>query len=364
MRIAALFFVVLGSLGCTPINTVPPASLPETSVTVDSRIELMGVIQLLSGYFLVSHLDSTYKREAAQYFETCIDHPAVLKFSKLSANGFNFNIVPETFISLSQTPELQPRFSLGTEVIESAGGEKSLSELFVLTREFAKECRFDEFFAAHQPAYQRLIAQSRPAVLTSTRSLMAYLGTPLGSTEVVLGPLLHDGGFAARFDDKGDKAIAFAFIGPSTVAEGVASFGDVARLLPLVAHEFAHTVVNPLTVHYATHIAATADNFEPLRDTMRREGYSSWEHVINESIIRALTARLTMAERGEEAANAEIAEEVKRGFVYVPALVDALREYEARRATFQKIGDFYPTLLRVFRQSPAALQPMERPTGA
>jgi hypothetical protein len=122
-----------------------------------------------------------------------------------------------------------------------------------------------------------------------------------------------------------------------------------------VAHEFAHTVINPLTASHRTQVAATAENFGLLRDAMRREGYSSWDQVINESIIRAITSRLTAADRGEEAANSEVAEEVRRGFVYVPALVDELRRYEKSRDANANIEDFYPSLLGVFRQSSAGL---------
>jgi len=350
-----MLLLLLASFGCAPVKDFQPVISSETSVTVDRRIELMGVIQLLSGYFLVSSLDSEYKRDASRSFEACSDHAAVAKFSALSANGFAFNSVPEAFIALSQPPDLEPRFPFGKGVIESAGGEASLKELLVLTREFARDCRFDDFYASHLPEYQRMIDQSRPAVRAATQSLAAYLGTELGSTEVVLGPLLHDGGFATRFDHEAGQAVAYAFIGPESISGGAADFGDAARLQPLVAHEFAHTVINPLTARHASEVARTSENFEPLRDAMRREGYAQWDHVINESIIRALTARLTAADRGEDAAKAQVAEDVKRGFVYLPALVDELREYEASRPTFPRIADFYPDLLRIFRQSPKAL---------
>ena len=200
-----------------------------------------------------------------------------------------------------------------------------------------------------------MVAQSRPTVVASTRSLVAYLGTSLGSTQVILGPLLHDGGFASRVDGNRGQAAAFAFIGPNALTAGSVDFGDAARLQPLVAHEFAHTVINPLTASHTSQVAATAENFGPLRDAMRREGYSSWDQVINESIIRAITSRLTAADRGEEAANSEVAEEVRRGFVYVPALVDELRRYEKSRDANANIEDFYPSLLGVFRQSSAGL---------
>jgi hypothetical protein len=355
MRIAALSLLAMTSQACAPVEE--PRSLPvsQTTVTVDQRIELMGAIQLLSGYFLVSYLDSGYKRDAASFFAGCSDHAAVTKFSKLSASGFDFNNVPEAFISLSEPSELRPRFSLSDSVIASAGGAESLADFWASARDFAQDCRFDEFYASYQSEYQRMVAQSRPTVVASTSSLVAYLGTPLGSTQVILGPLLHDGGFASRIDNEGGQTAAFAYIGPNAITAGSVDFGDAARLQPLVAHEFAHTVINPLTASHRSQVAATAENFGPLRDAMRREGYSSWDQVINESIIRAITSRLTAADRGEEAANSEVAEEVRRGFVYVPALVDELRRYEKSRDANANIEDFYPSLLGVFRQSSAGL---------
>lgn len=355
MRIAALSLLAMVSQACAPMDDPRPASISQTTVAVDQRIELMGVIQLLSGYFLISYLDSDYKRDAANFFADCSDHAAVTKFSALSASGFDFNNVPEAFISLSEPPNLQPRFPLGERVIASAGGKESLTEFWNSARDFAQDCRFDEFYASHQPEYDRMVAQSRPTVLASTNSLVAYLRTPLGSTQVVLGPLLHDGGFASRIDNEGGQAAAFAFIGPNSITAGSVEFGDAARLQPLVAHEFAHTVINPLTARHASQVADTAENFEPLRDVMRREGYSSWEQVINESVIRAITSRLTAADRGEEAANAEVAEDVRRGFVYVPALVEELWRFEKSRDANDNIADFYPSLLGAFRQSSVGL---------
>lgn len=358
MRIVATFLLMFGAYGCAPIEHARTTLASETAVSVDSRIELMSVIQLLSGYFLVSYLDSDYKRDAAEHFALCADHPAVLKFTELYADGFDFNIVPDAFIALSEPPALQPRFPLKREVVESAGGADSYAEFLALTRAFASDCRFDEFYAAHRSDYNRIIDQSQPGVIASTRSLVAYLGTPLGSTEVVLGPLLHDGGFATRFDGEGGQTIAYAFIGPSGIVEGATSFGDSVRLQPLVAHEFAHTVINPLTASFPMEVAAIARNFAPLAEAMQKEGYTSWEQVINESIIRAMTARLTTVERGKSAGESEIANEMKRGFAYVPALVAALERYEAQRHTYTTIADFYPELLSVFRQPVETLPPI------
>jgi hypothetical protein len=79
MRIVATCLLPATLLGCASIEAPTAQTAPETTVMVDSRIESMSVIQLLSGYFLVSYLDSSYKREATEYFAGCRDHPAVAK---------------------------------------------------------------------------------------------------------------------------------------------------------------------------------------------------------------------------------------------------------------------------------------------
>lgn len=351
MRIVAACLLSATLLGCASIQTPMAEKAPETAVTVDSRIELMSVIQLLSGYFLVSYLDSSYKLEAAEYFASCRDHPAISKFSELSSGDFNFSTVPDAFIALSEPPLLEQRYPPKPEVSQSAGGPEAYADFLSLTRAFASDCGFAEFYARNRPYYDRLIAQSRPSVTASTRILSAYLGMPLGSTEVVLGPLLHDGGFATRYDSDDGEASAYAFIGPAGILDGETDFGTSKRLQPLISHEFAHTVINPLTARYSSDVDYSAANFEGLVGSMRREGYTTWEQVINESIIRAITARLTTLEHGNAAGEAEIADELQRGFVYVPALISALEHYEAHRDTYPTIETYYPYLLRVFQEA-------------
>ena len=352
MRIAAICLLPATLLGCASIEAPTAQPAPETTVMVDSRIELMSVIQLLSGYFLVSYLDSSYKREATEYFAGCRDHPAVAKFSELSSGDFKFSTVPDAFIALSDPPSLEQRYPAKLEVMQSAGGPEAYAEFVFLTRAFASDCEFPAFYARHRPYYDRLIAQSRPSVAASTRILSAYLGMPLGSTEVILGPLLHDGGFATRYDGDDGKASAYAFIGPAGILKGETDFGASERLQPLISHEFAHTVINPLTARHSADVDASSSNFEGLVEAMRREGYTTWEQVMNESIIRAITARLTTLERGKSAGEAEIADELQRGFAYVPALMSALEYYEAHRDAYPTIETYYPQLVRVFYDAP------------
>lgn len=64
MRAISAFLSPALLMGCASMDKPTAPRSAETIVTVDSRIELMSVIQLMSGYFLVSYLESDYKSEA------------------------------------------------------------------------------------------------------------------------------------------------------------------------------------------------------------------------------------------------------------------------------------------------------------
>lgn len=356
MQSIAKCLLVIGLCICVSTSGTAGEIESETGVTVDQRIELMSIIQLLANYPLVSRLDSEYKDEAKNYFAHCADHAAVVNFKKLSTEGFEFSVVPEAFIALSPPPELGQDHPVKDEVIEAAGGSARYKEFVASIRSFSIDCKFANFYNANRDYYDQLLARVRPTVEATSHSVASYLGRPLGSTIVVLGPLLHDGGFAARHSDASGNVIAYAFVGPVALEDGNIDFGSADRLEPLISHEFAHTVINPLTSRFASNVAASAHNFPALAEAMRKEGYNDWEQVVYESIIRALTARLTTLERGEKAGDEELADQVRRGFIYAPALVQCLKGYERNRSKYRTIADYFPKLLEIFRQ-PVTLSP-------
>ncbi|MCJ7507636.1 MAG: DUF4932 domain-containing protein, partial [candidate division Zixibacteria bacterium] len=64
-------------------------------ITVDSRIELLGVVQFLSDYGerygLITQYDFPYKNDVREHFQQYANHPAVKLFAKMSAQGFSFD---------------------------------------------------------------------------------------------------------------------------------------------------------------------------------------------------------------------------------------------------------------------------------
>ncbi len=79
--------------------------------------------------------------------------------------------------------------------------------------------------------------------------------------------------------------------------------------------------------------------------------------------MRAVTVRFATRVQGEEAGRAALEEELGRGFVHVPALLEGLMRYESDRQRCPRLADFLPELLLPLVESAAraAADPAKRP---
>lgn len=320
----------------------------ETRVVVDRRIELLGILQVLTEYPLTTQLDLSYNSEIRARFAAHANHPAVSSFRSMWKQKFPFSSVPDAVMSFTPPPHLAPRRPVSAEALEAAGGAAQLGSFIAQMRDFAVRSDFGSFFAQKQPYYRQIIARAEPAVKAAVAPLETYLGTNLGDTTVVLGPTLHDGGFLSSYTNEAGQPEIYAFIGPQSVADGIADFGTTERLEPLISHEFAHSVINPLTDAHFSEVQASSHLFAALASKMKENGYSTWKQTVYEHIIRAITVRLTARSRGEAAGRTALDGEVRRGFVYVPALASKLQQYEQDRGRYPTIASFFPELLKAF----------------
>lgn len=323
----------------------PPSD--SVQVQVDPRIELMGVIQLLTDYPLVTNYESPYRGDVRTYFSAFHDHRAVRLFEEMDGEGFAFDAVPKAMLALTRPPELEPRISYPERALSAAGGADSLRQFVVGLRDFAETSDFQAFYRAHQGTYRALVDSARRSVGDAMTVLRNYTGSPLAGATIIIGPLLHDGGFAARYETETSEE-AYALIGPTGVTGGLPTFGSPKRIAGLTWHEFSHTVVNPLTEKYRSEIDRYASLLAPIEEPMQEAGYTRWETVVNEHIIQAIEVRLAHRQFGEEAGEQELAEQKERGFRYIDPLVETLAAYEEDRSRFPTLADVYPRLIAAF----------------
>jgi C-terminal processing protease CtpA/Prc len=84
---------------------------PLIHIRIDPRLELLAIVQYLSGYRewqgLITDIDFPYRREIETHFSAYRDHAAVKYFDTLSVDGFSFDAPPTAMLYLSDPPELK-----------------------------------------------------------------------------------------------------------------------------------------------------------------------------------------------------------------------------------------------------------------
>jgi hypothetical protein len=331
---------------------VPGAPPTPIQISVDPRIELLTVVQCLAGYDQLGTADLAYRREVIERFAPWRSHPAVTLFARMEREGFTRDTPPAMMLRLAEPPALELRAPFSVYVETSAGGRARLFAFLDSLRDFAAESRFMEFHAAHAGLFRGLVEGARRA-LRHTRvvgPLEDYFGEREHSYHLILSPLLHTGGYAARIERPPGIVDCYAILGPSQAGHGRPRFWDPDALEALLWHEFSHIFIGNLPEACRQEIAADSALFEPLRARMLPQGYARWEVCADEHLVRAVGVRLVARLEGAHAAERALEQQLSLGFTFLPRILVALERFERERALFPTLGDFCPDLAEALRR--------------
>jgi hypothetical protein len=323
-------------------------------IAVDPRIELLSVVQAFSGYFLINKDDTPYRRNLDKYFAPYKSHPAVKLFAEMWRKGFNFQVPQSAMLYLSKPPELKQQRPFSDEITKRAGGEQRLNQFLSALRDFARETKFMAFFGANKESYRRMVdgVRMKARDVDYIGVLESYYKIRQHSYTIMLMPLSHELGFGVNLKRTNSALDLYQMIGRSAVKDGFPVFGEGGEitLQNLVWHEFSHSFINPLTEKHREELMRYASLYAPISKQMTELAYSDWEHTVNEHIIRALTSRFASREISREVGEKELQEDKRKGFIYIEALAERLKEYETQPGKYQTFADFYPRLIAVFKE--------------
>jgi len=231
-----------------------------------------------------------------------------------------------------------------------------------LFRSFYAGANVESFFAKHSEEYSRAVDAVAEAL--SKVELPSVIGDYLGVAPlplvVVVSALAGDHrGWESTMTDAYGRSVAVVCIGVPDESYSSDTINDSLRsaLLSLVAHEFIHPHVDRL-------FAASGDDarngqlYEAATRALsahERLAYPGWNSYWNETVVKALGRRVNLkilkslypdSQAGELERQQDkwVAQEVMRGWVYVPTVIDKLKEYETSSEDF---AAFYPRLLEL-----------------
>jgi len=345
-RRRVLIAVLATSASCACIAQTAGPSLV---ARVDERVELLSVVFRLAGNpeYNMSPL-SSYTADIDSYFAAFKDHPAIVLARQLAKDkGVGFDRPMTLAVSLSQPPDLAPVVALGN----SDWGEDNGVRFLRLLRDFYRETKFQNFFAAHQAMYQ--LAESRFREVLSGMDLTWYPRfygeTPKARYHVILG--LNNGGanYGPRVVLPDGSEELYSVMGCWTKdASGAPTFN--ADYLPTLIHEFNHSFVNPLVDEHKTEFAVADRVYGPVADKMQAMAYPTSEVMVQESLVRAAVI-LYFESRGagSDKLRRMVIREQANGFVWMDELCDLLRQYQSARTRYPTWRSYIPVIVEFYR---------------
>lgn len=107
-------------------------------VVVDPRVEVISIVEILSGSALSGNSHSRYRRDVLDHFSPFAGAAAVKTLQAMTTGDFNFDAVPRMALNLTPPPSLVPEQPFSADIVKRAGGPGKAEQL---ARELTVFCR-------------------------------------------------------------------------------------------------------------------------------------------------------------------------------------------------------------------------------
>jgi len=340
-----VFAVLLGSAAAAP-------AAASSAYSSDPRIELLGVVQLLSGKRPDLPADAAYRAAVEKAFAAYRGHPAVGRWAG-DAGDMDGRAID--LLYFTDPPELAPLPGPTPPYLENAAAAARFQQFLAALRDFARKSDFMRFYKDHRSDYKRVSAAAAEEL---------GVKDPLGAVEKYVG---------LRLDAKARWIVSPSFVpshrnayitpypDPQTLpAPGPEDF-EVATLLAYVPgqgplgdvvtqrhraalwQEPLFVFIDPaLRAFDAARGGEAAAYYGPAVAECRKNGADCAKNWL----VAALSARLDAQAFGAPS-NLPDGRDPRRD-AYMTALSARLEEYEKDRRKRRTLWEFMPRLMAVF----------------
>jgi hypothetical protein len=329
------------------------AQLP--TVAVDPRIELFSIVFRLAGNPEYNQCQvPPYDSAIARWFDPFRDHPAVAEARRLrNTRGVSYDAVINVAIHVADAANLAERAPLDAPglALDSRWRPAEVRAFLARVRRFALDTRFADFAASQGPLWDSATARLRGVVEREVDVpwFGRFFGPRAGATfHLVPGVCNGGNNYGQRYDGPDGAEDLYAVIGAwQADSAGLPAYDG--RVASTIVHEFSHSFVNPvMNAQRAAMARGGPLVFEAVADLMRPQAYGQWGTVVNETVVRAATARYTLAHRDGRLAESAVLQEQSRGFVWMDEVFTRFDEYEGDRERYPDLAAFAPRLAAYF----------------
>lgn len=302
--------------------------------------------------------------DAMAWFAAYKDHPAVKEVDAGGAlnwnTGFSYNVPAEFPLYFSDLPEGRKTADYSKEFLDRLDipgtGPADLRKkaaymdaYWEKVKDFYKASSFGAYWEKERPKYAGFVADLYAALPEAdiVKLHEDYHGEHgFASFTAIPSPLALPSGGNYGPSVKGLDGLTrvYNIMSTSRRQGGGPDFRGVKNAELMALHEFGHPFCNPVVAKYSAELARYSFLLRGLRGKVD-DAYSDWTAVMNELLVRSVHGRLLLKLRGEAAAKDYLENERgHEGFIFIYDWDRLLGEYEADRAKYPALYDFYPRL--------------------
>jgi len=370
LLVALLFAFIIDSAGASePNNVSARQDRTKLKVTIDPRVELMGVIFHLAGNPEYSMCKSKpYMKNLNEHFAGHRNHPAVKMATTLrKTRGVSYDAVMGMAVHIEDVNscrEIVP-FVPRPDTLDGRWRINEAREFLDKCRDFVKETDFNAFLAKNQSQYDT--ATARLQQLIDKEANLAWFDEFFGPRDdvdfnLVISILNGPGSYGCRVRLEGRTKI-YSILGVWRIdwfGWGNPTFHS--GVVTTVVHEFGHSFCNPLIDKYTEDFRSFGEKYFPrVEKQMKGQAYGNWQTMMRESLVRACEVRYAMANDGKERPEQIANYNISRGFHWTRELSELLGQYEKQRDKYQTLDAFMPEIVEFFQNYNGPPNESQRP---
>lgn len=340
-----LFVIFLFSCTST-LKTKKPTKQKKFSITVDARMELLGVAQHFSSWAKGGHIKSqtTYKDDIDQYFEEYDEHPLVDCIEKLTDAGFTHDAPVRFMLYHGEPPELIQKTDYSNYLIKRAGEKENLIEFAELLRDFAKKTNFMQFYNNHEALYYTQITEVKNLLKGKeyVQAIEDFFGESKHDYFLILPPLFGGGYGPIIQTEKGDDI--YGVVCPCALKGNRVTFACIDYIESIMLHEWSHSFVNPLVDKHYKDFKKSSHLFQPIKGMMRKQAYPNWRVTLYEHIVRACETNIRANLYEDFNKTKFLKYQEGKGFWYTNYIDSLLVVYQNRREQYPTLDKFMPSI--------------------
>ena len=324
----------------------------QIKVEASETVELMAILSRMAGFReYCMDMGGQYTKDTEAWFAPSKQHPAVAYMKDIRSK---YNIGYDAVMTMAINLETDGK------KITMAGEKHNLGNrwqnieidtFLVHLNQFYADTRFHSFFMQHQSFYESVLR-------TYEQNVMQYFyqdwyprfyGTePTERFRIVIGFTNGGGNYGPSRQLSGQPKEVFAICGYSIDEKTGKVFENGTDYAATLIHEFNHSFVNPLYDAHSDILESVGQKLYRMSyRSMSQQAYKNVSTVINESVVRAAVI-IYMQDNGftPTQIEAQLSEQIDRGFLWMPELVGSMSKYSKHRNRYSTMSGYYPEIVK------------------